>query len=202
MRVDEAQFKSQAEALFDRSLALKSRVRAHCLGEVAAIARLVAECLAGGGKIMLAGNGGSAGDAQHIAGEFLVRLRSQVNRRALPAIALALDTSTLTACANDYGYEMIYARAVEGLGRPGDLFLGFTTSGNSPNILRAFEQARVMGIKTAGFLGGDGGKAAALCDAAFIVPDTETGRVQEVHITAGHAIVEIAEDALSAQGLL
>jgi len=196
------QFEAQAAALFDRSLAVKREVRDRQMGDVARIAGMVVECLAGGGKLLLAGNGGSAADAQHIAAEFLVRLRSEVNRRSLPAIALTLDVSTLTAGANDYGYEQIFARALEGLGGPGDLFIGFTTSGRSPNIIRALERARGLGLKTAGMLGGDGGQALALCDAALVVPSREAGRVQEVHITAGHAICEIAEDALAARRLL
>lgn len=202
MPTSEELYEIQARALFDRSLAVKARVRDEHLASVAAIAGLAVECLAKGNKLLLAGNGGSAADAQHIAAEFLVRLRTEVNRRALPAIALSLDVSTLTASANDYGYERIYARALEGLGREGDVFLGFTTSGRSPNILRAFEAASAIGIKTAGFLGGDGGAALALCDQALVVPSTEAGRVQEVHITAGHAIVEIVEDALKARRLL
>ena len=195
-------YRQQAEALFDRSLAVKTRVRAEHLGQVAKIADMAVECLAGGGKLLFAGNGGSAADAQHIAAEFLVRLRAGHDRKALPAIALSLDVSTLTAAANDYGFERIYARALEGLAAKGDLFIGLTTSGRSPNILRALEKAREMGVTTVGLLGGDGGPAASLCDEALIVPSDEAGRVQEVHIMAGHAICEIVEDALRRRSLL
>lgn len=202
MSAETDRYHAQAAHLFERSIAVKQAVRDAHLDKVARIAAMAVACLAGGGKLLFAGNGGSAADAQHIAAEFVVRLRSEVNRRALPAIALSLDVSTLTAAANDYGYDRIYARAIEALGRPGDLFIGLTTSGRSANIVHGFETARAMGLLTAGLLGGDGGKALALCDVALVVPSLEAGRVQEVHITAGHAIVEIVEEALKASGLL
>ena len=147
-------------------------------------------------KIMLCGNGGSAADAQHLAAEMLVRLRPMNNREGIPAIALTQDTSTITACGNDFGYEKIFERMVTSLGRKGDCLIGITTSGNSENVILAMQSAKEMGIKVFGFLGSGGGKALEYCDEAFIVPSNNTGRIQEAHITAGHALMEYIEDSL------
>lgn len=147
-------------------------------------------------KIMLCGNGGSAADAQHLAAEMLIRLRPNNNRIGIPAISLAQDTSTITACGNDFGYKKLYERMVQSLGQEGDVLIAITTSGNSENIILAMKQARKMGIKVFGFLGSGGGKALELCDEAFIVPSDNTGRIQEAHITAGHALMEYIEDRL------
>jgi len=147
-------------------------------------------------KIMLCGNGGSAADAQHLAAEMLIRLRPNNNRIGIPAIALAQDTSTITACGNDFGYKKLYERMVQSLGHDGDVLIAITTSGNSENIILAMKQARKMGIKVFGFLGSGGGKAFELCDEAFVVPSDNTGRIQESHITAGHALMEFIEDKL------
>ena len=147
-------------------------------------------------KIMLCGNGGSAADAQHLAAEMLIRLRPNNNRAGIPAISLAQDTSTITACGNDFGYKKLYERMVQSLGQEGDVLIAITTSGNSENIILAMKQARKMGIKVFGFLGSGGGKALELCDEAFIVPSDNTGRIQEAHITAGHALMEYIEDRL------
>lgn len=160
-------------------------------------ARLVAVCrksLAGGGKIMLFGNGGSAADAQHLATELVVRYR--VNRRALPALALTTDTSLLTACSNDFSYDEVFSRQVEALARPGDVALGISTSGNSPNVLRAFEAARAAGAVAAGFAGRDGGAMVAACDPLVVVPSTVTARIQEMHILLGHALCDLLEQGV------
>lgn len=149
-----------------------------------------------GGKLFFCGNGGSAADAQHLATELLVRLRSRVERPSWPAIALTLDPAALTAGGNDYGFEDVFARPLSGLGQQGDVLFGITTSGRSPNVIKALKVARDMRINTIGFLGGDGGAAAALCDVALIVPNNETARVQEAHIALGHAILELLEDRL------
>lgn len=149
-----------------------------------------------GGTLFLCGNGGSAADAQHLAAELLVRLRPHVNRQTIPALVLATDMSTVTACGNDYSFEEIFARPLAGLGKKGDLLLGITTSGKSPNVLAAFRQAQSMGITTLGFLGGKGGEALSLCKQAFVVPSEITGRIQESHITAGHVLMELVEDRL------
>ena len=153
-------------------------------------------------KIMLCGNGGSAADAQHLAAEMLVRLRPKNNRVGIPAIALAQDTSTITACGNDFGFDLLYQRMVKTLGREGDCLIAITTSGNSENIILAMKVAKEMGIKVFGFLGSGGGKALEFCDEAFIVPSDNTGRIQEAHITAGHALMESIEDRLIESGYL
>jgi len=145
---------------------------------------------------MLCGNGGSAADAQHLAAEMLIRLRSASNREGIPAIALAQDTSTITACGNDFSYDFLYERLVQTLGNKGDCLIGITTSGESENIIRAMQVARQKEIKVFGLLGASGGRALEYCDEAFVVPSSNTGRVQEVHITAGHAIMECIEDSL------
>jgi D-sedoheptulose 7-phosphate isomerase len=164
-----------------------------------AVIRVVDACEAamrGGGKLFFCGNGGSAADSQHLATEWLVRLRSKVERPSWPAIALTLDPTALTAGGNDYGFDEVFARPLSGLGRAGDVLFGITTSGRSPNVLRALETARGMGIVTVGLLGGDGGPAKALCDHPLIVPSTVTARIQEAHITLGHVVLELLEDRL------
>ena len=131
-----------------------------------------------------------------------MRLGPEINRGGIPAIPLTLDPSSMTACGNDYGYDLVFARMVEALGRKGDVLLAITTSGKSPNVLNALEAARKTGIVTLSFLGGDGGTAKALCDQSFIVPSRKTGRIQEIHITAGHALMELIEVDLLAKGAI
>jgi D-sedoheptulose 7-phosphate isomerase len=155
-----------------------------------------------GKKIILCGNGGSAADAQHLAAEMLVRLRPKNNRQGIAAIALAQDTSTITACGNDFGYEKLFERTLTSLGKEGDCLIAITPSGNSENIILAMHAAKDMGIKVFGFLGSGGGGALRLCDESFLVPSNDTGRVQEAHITAGHALMEYVEDGLLQDGYL
>lgn len=175
-------------------------LRRHFAGEgQAAILRVVAACetaMRGGGKLFFCGNGGSAADAQHLATEWVVRLRSSVERPSWPAMALTLDPTAVTAGGNDYGFDEVFARPLSGLGRAGDVLFGITTSGRSRNVIRALETARGMGVVTVGLLGGDGGPALALCDHALVVPSAETARVQELHITLGHAVLELLEDRM------
>jgi len=156
----------------------------------------ITKLIQNGGKIMLCGNGGSAADAQHLAAEMLVRLRPMYDREGVAAIALAQDTSTITACGNDFEYDVIYERVLRSLGKKEDCLIGITTSGNSKNVILAMKSAQEMGIKVFGFLGCKGGKALQYCDEAFIVPSDDTGRIQESHITAGHALMEYIEDRL------
>lgn len=144
-----------------------------------------------GKKLLIAGNGGSAADAQHIAGELVSRF--YFDRPALPGIALTTDTSILTAIGNDYGYENLFSRQIEGNGQEGDIFLGISTSGNSPNILKGIETARKMGISVIGLTGESGGKMADLCDICLKVPSQETPRIQEAHILIGHIICSYIE---------
>jgi D-sedoheptulose 7-phosphate isomerase len=160
---------------------------------VAAIAQAVETSLRAGGKVMLAGNGGSAADAQHIAGEFLSRLR--FDRHPLPAMALTTDSSVLTAVGNDYGYEQVFERQLRGLGRKGDVFIAISTSGKSPNVLAALRAARDIGVTSVGFTGTAPGAAAMLplCHHVLAAPSDDTPLIQQVHITAAHAICEIVE---------
>lgn len=194
----EEAFEARARAIFEQSAAVKQAVAASdAPARLAEMARACADAIKSGGKVMFCGNGGSAADAQHIAAELIVRLRSDRDRGALPALTLAQDASTMTACANDYGYDQVFARTLEALGRKGDVLVGITTSGNSANVIKAMEAAQDKGITVFGFLGDDGGQALALCELAFIPEGaTDTGRIQEAHITAGHALVELIEDAL------
>src|SRR5690242_17767571 len=175
---------SYLKAIFERSIAIKKSVMEEHLDKIVAMTDLCVPALAQGSKFLVCGNGGSAADAQHLAAELLVRLRPHVNRDGIAAINLAMDSSTMTACANDYGYEELFERMVAALGRQGDILLGITTSGKSPNVIRALKAARTRGLHTIGFLGGDGGPALNECDVALVVPSNETGRIQESHITA------------------
>lgn len=148
-----------------------------------------------GGKIMICGNGGSAADAQHIAAELVGRFRRE--RRALPALALTTDTSILTSLANDYSYEMVFARQVEALGSEGDVLVLISTSGNSPNLLRAAEAASARGIRTVALLGRDGGKLAGVCGLEIVVPSSDTARIQEGQAAIYHIICDLVEAAFA-----
>ena len=159
-------------------------------------AELIFETFAKGGKVLICGNGGSAADAQHLAAEFVGRYETE--RIALPSIALTTDTSALTALANDYGFEKVFARQVEALAREGDILIAISTSGNSPNVIAAVMQARQKGCKVIGLTGAKGKKLASLCDAAILVPSERTARIQEVHITVAHIWCEIIDAKLAA----
>ena len=163
---------------------------------------IIADSISGGGKLLLCGNGGSAADAQHLAAEFLVRLTSDVNRESIPALSLAQDTSTLTACINDYGSDDIFRRVFSALSSKGDTLLAITTSGNSKNIIETLKEAKARKIFSLGFLGSGGGEALSHCDLAFVVPSSITARIQECHITAGHALLQYIEDSLLQKGWL
>jgi len=155
------------------------------------VARLCAKALRDGNKLLLAGNGGSAADAQHLAAELVSRF--YFDRPGLAAVALTTDTSALTAIGNDYGFERLFARQVDALGRKGDVFIGLSTSGNSPNILKALDEARLKGLVTVGLTGQGGGKMAALCDHCLRMPSSETPRIQEGHIVVGHTLCALVE---------
>lgn len=161
------------------------------LPQISAVADAMRACIARGGKILLMGNGGSAADSQHIAAEIVGRFKKE--RRGLPAIALTTDTSILTSVGNDYGYEYIFSRQIEALCSPQDLVIGLTTSGNSPNVVRAIEMAKAIGAVTVGMTGGSGGKLAALCDYNLIMPSADTPRIQEAHIFIGHSLCDLLE---------
>ncbi len=149
-----------------------------------------------GGKLMLCGNGGSAADAQHLSAEYLVRLRPNVNRKPIPAITLAQDTSTLTACGNDYDFSDVFRRPFQALAKKNDVLIVITTSGNSLNVLKVLKEARSKKITTIGFLGNSGGKCKKFCDIKLIVPSKSTARIQECHIFLGHFIFEQVENLI------
>lgn len=161
---------------------------------VATIAERIGAALAAGHKLMLCGNGGSAADAQHIAGELLSRLN--YDRAPAAAIALTTDSSAMTAIGNDYGYERVFERQVLGLGRPGDILLAISTSGRSPNILNAVDAARGRGLLTVGFTGKSGGELPARCDLCLRAPSDSTPLIQQIHITAGHIVCGLVEERL------
>jgi D-sedoheptulose 7-phosphate isomerase len=183
---------------FARSLDALTRAAADAaLGRaVSAVAGVIVAAMRAGGKVMIAGNGGSAADAQHIAAELVGRYRG--DRRAFAALALTTDTSALTSIANDYGFEHVFARQVRGLGRPGDVLIAISTSGRSPNIIAAIAAAREAAMTVVGFTGAGGGEMAALCDHLLAAPSAETSIIQQLHIVAAHAICDAVERALGA----
>ncbi len=156
---------------------------------------LIYSSLAAGGKLLVAGNGGSAADAQHIAAELTGRFLRE--RRPFPAIALHANASALTAIGNDYGFEQVFARELSAHARPGDVLLAISTSGNSPNILRAIEAARESRVVVIGLTGGSGGRMRTACDLCLCVPSKTTARIQEMHITIGHTICELLDERLA-----
>ena len=173
------------------SISLKQQFAAAQGEAVVAAAQILAGVLKSGGKILLFGNGGSAADAQHLAAEFVNRL--MVERPPLAALALTTDTSILTAVANDYDFLQVFAKQVRALGRPGDLALGLSTSGNSPNVVEGLQAARGLGLKTLALSGRDGGPVAAAAELALIVPSWNTPRIQEVQITIGHVLCDLVD---------
>ena len=168
------------------------------LQPIFSFANAICLALQAGRKLMVAGNGGSAADAQHIAGELVSRLF--FDRAPLPAIALTTDSSVLTAIGNDYGYDRVFERQLLGLGVEGDVFLGISTSGTSPNVLRAFEAARSRGILTLGFTGASGGQMAGLCDHLLCAPSNNTAIIQQIHIVAAHLICGLVESRIFRAG--
>ena len=189
--------------LFKESINIKQEIlNSNILNVIERMGDEISHSIKNGGKMMLCGNGGSAADAQHLAAEMLIRLRPNYNREGVPAIALAQDISTITACGNDFGFDHLFERSLESLGNSGDVLIAITTSGNSMNVIKAMQLAREMNIIVFGFLGAGGGKAVEFCDEAFLVPSSDTGRIQESHITAGHALMEYIEDQLLQDGFL
>ena len=182
------------EQRFEEHLRLVQKVRnsKKLMKEIALAAALMKVALASGHKIMFCGNGGSAADSQHWAAEIVGRFQKE--RKGMPAIALTVDTSILTAIANDYGYDRIFARQVEALGSTGDVLVAVSTSGNSANVLAAVAEAKSKGIKTIGMTAAGGGKMAEACDVCLVIPDKVTARAQEVHGLIGHILCEIVEE--------
>ncbi len=179
---------------FAESIRVKQATSESCADVIALVADRLVECFRSGGKVLLFGNGGSASDAQHIAAEWVGRYVD--DRPALPAIALPANSSETTAIGNDYGFDHLYVRGIEAHGRPGDVAIALSTSGNSPNVLAAVQAAREGGILTVGLLGKGGGKLASVVDHPITVPSDDTPRIQESHITIGHVLCELVEDAL------
>ena len=169
------------------------------LNYIEKVSRLCVELYKNGKKIILAGNGGSAADAQHIAAEMVGRYG--FDRPSLPSLALTTDTSALTAIGNDYGYDKVFSRQLEGMGQEGDLFIGISTSGNSENIINAFKSAKEKNITTVALTGRDGGEMAKIADIALIVPSESTPRIQESHILIGHIICDIIEKEIFGDGV-
>jgi D-sedoheptulose 7-phosphate isomerase len=174
----------------------KQKIAAECVSEIIKAIDMLIEAFNNKKKILLCGNGGSAGDAQHLATEFVIRLNPKIKRPGLPAIALTADSTLLTAGANDIGYDNVFARSIEALGTPGDVLIGLSTSGNSESVNNAFRKAREKGMKTIAFLGKDGGKSKELVDLAIIVPSNDTQRIQEGHITIGHIVFQEVEQEM------
>jgi D-sedoheptulose 7-phosphate isomerase len=189
--------KESVRAVFEDSAAVTLQFGKENAPRIAAVANRMAETLKRGGKILFCGNGGSAADSQHLAAEFVNRF--QRDRRALAAVALTTDTSVLTSIGNDLGFDQVFSRQVEALARPGDLLIAISTSGNSPNVLRAVDAARMLGISTIGLCGGSGGALARAVDEAFIVPSSATPRIQEAHITLGHVWCGLTEELLAGE---
>jgi len=179
---------------FADSASVKQQFARDHADRIAQVAALMVTAFREGRKVLLFGNGGSATDAAHIAAEFVGRYKRE--RRPLPALALATDIAAITCIANDYGYDELFARQVRAHGRPGDIAIAISTSGNSPNVLKGVEAARACGMITVAWTGGSGGKLAGLVDHPFVVPSTVTARVQESHITLGHVLCELVEESL------
>jgi D-sedoheptulose 7-phosphate isomerase len=182
------------EQAFKDSASVKLQFVSTYRDQIALVAQKIIEAVRGGRKLLLFGNGGSATDASHIAAEFVGRYTK--DRTPLAAIALTTDQSVITSVGNDLSFSEIFARQVQALGRPGDIAIAISTSGNSPNVLKAVEAAKKSGLLTIGFTGGSGGKLAGMVDHAFIVPSKVTARIQETHITLGHVICGLVEETL------
>jgi len=180
--------------IFLESIRVKEQLLHNNIGEIIEIAEIVIDSLKKNGKLILFGNGGSASDSQHIAAELIGRFKK--DRNALAAIALTTNTSILTSLANDYGYDIIFAKQIEALGQKNDVVMAISTSGKAKNVIAGVKQAKKMGLKTIALTGGDGGEIAKLADVTLLVPSNITARIQEAHITIGHIICELIEQTL------
>lgn len=176
------------------SIQIKEDLLHTSIGQIIEITGAITESLKKGGKVILFGNGGSASDSQHIAAEFVGRFKKE--RNALAAIALTVNTSILTALANDYGYDIVFARQVEALGKKEDIAIGISTSGKAKSVIAGIKQAKKMGMKTVVFTGGDGGELIKLADISLVIKSAVTARIQEAHITVGHIICDLVEEAI------
>jgi D-sedoheptulose 7-phosphate isomerase len=193
---DTSDFAERVRRSIEASIAVKQLLLSNTevVSAMATVSQILIEAIKKGNKPLLFGNGGSAADAQHIAAEFVGRFA--FNRPALPALALSVNTSAVTAIANDYGFDLVFARQIEALGRPGDVAIGISTSGNSPNVLKALVVAKKMGLHTVALTGATGGKLKSAVDYCICAPSNETPRIQECHILIGHTISELVEEAI------
>ena len=187
--------KDRIERIVKDSIKTKEGLLATQTANIEKAAWAMINCLNSGGKILIFGNGGSAADSQHMAAELVGRFKKE--RKALAAIALTANTSTITAIGNDYGYDAVFSRQIEALGKKGDIAVGISTSGNSPNVIRAIEKAKLIGLETVGITGGDGGKLRAVCGIVITAGSKDTPRIQEAHITIIHALCELIEDEIA-----
>ncbi len=188
-----AELEQLIKSALDESRQLRGSYETALQSWLLSVSERLAHAFAAGNKILIAGNGGSAADSQHFAAELVVRLTSEFDRPALPAVALSVDSSVLTAAANDYGYEQVFARQIEALGQAGDIFIGLSTSGRSANVLAALGAAKDRGLTTVGMFGQAGPADAALCELPLLVPSSVTMRIQEEHIFALHLLVQLTE---------
>src|ERR1700691_586766 len=190
-----AQFEESVRKSIEASIAVKEQLLndADLIATVSRVTEILVDALRAGNKLLLMGNGGSAADAQHIAAEFVGRFA--FDRPALPALALSVNTSCVTAIRNDYGFDLIFSRQIEALGRRGDVAIGISTSGKSANVIRGMSTAKKMGMETVGLTGANGGPLADVVDYCICAPSTETPRIQECHILIGHIISELVEQA-------
>jgi len=192
VNVDRKGLAHRVQKAMTESADLKRRAADECADAVVLGAQMIASTFKAGGKILLCGNGGSAADCQHVAAEFVSRFRREVERPGLAAIALTTDSSFLTAFANDIGYEGVFERQVEALGRAGDVLIGISTSGNSANVVKAVEYAKAHGVKTL-VLTGNGGRLPGIADLAISVPSSDTQQIQETHLSIEHALCDLVE---------
>jgi len=181
-------------AILDEQMAALQRLSDESTGIMLEVAEAIVDCFRRGGKMLLFGNGGSAADAQHVAAEMVGRFSRE--RRGLPVVALTTDSSILTAVGNDYGFDHVFARQVEALAKVGDIAVGISTSGKSPNVIMALKRARDIGAKTIGFTGENGGGMSSVCDICFRAPANRTARIQELHIAAWHAVCDLVEEEI------
>ncbi len=188
--------KIKIQNVITESIAVKNKVLNEKTKDIQVCGEMLAAQLKKGKKALFCGNGGSAADSQHLAAELVVRLRSEINRAAIPAIALTVDPSIMTAGGNDIGFDNVFARGVEAYGNEGDVLIAISTSGNSENVSRACKQAKQKNMKVIGLLGKDGGSILSLCDVAVVVPSNVTARVQESHIMIGHIWCEMIEEEM------
>jgi D-sedoheptulose 7-phosphate isomerase len=189
-------FEQRVSRSIEASIAIKGRLLSSTdfISTVAKVTEVLVDSIEQGNKILLFGNGGSAADAQHIAAEFVGRFA--FDRRALAALALSVNTSCVTAIGNDYGFDLVFSRQIEALGRPGDVAIGISTSGNSQNVLKAVSIAKELGLQTVGLTGNSGGKLKDLVDHCLCVPSSDTPRIQECHILIGHILSELVEQTI------